>query len=81
MFPLMLTWACIDPFSNHESELYAIFKFDQVLIISYSFPIIYCNIYLHKFLKTQNEKNASLKNEDKKKKIVRKAKNCQFSAI
>ena len=55
----MLTRACIDPFSKHQSHLFGIFKLDQILIITYSFSFIYFNLYLHKFLKRQNDQNTS----------------------
>ena len=55
----MLTKACIDPFSKHQSHLFGIFKLDQILMIIYSSSFIYFNIYLHKFLKTQNDQNKS----------------------
>ena len=70
-FPLMLTRACIDPFSKHQSQLFGIFKLDQILIIIYSSSHVYFNIYLHKFLKKQNEQNISQALEAYKKKKVR----------
>ena len=70
-FPLMLTRACIDPFSKHYSELYKLFKFDQILLLLYSVSFIYCNTYLFKFLQTQNEQNRTQTRDDFNRRRVR----------
>ena len=67
----MLTRACIDPFSKHYSELYKLFKFDQILLLLYSVSFIYCNTYLFKFLQTQNEQNRTQTRDDFNRRRVR----------
>ena len=68
---MMLTRACIDPFSKHESGIYQHLHLDQILLILYSALIFMCNLYLSKFLQTQNEQNRSQTRDDFNRKRVR----------
>ena len=57
--------ACLDPFQH---AIYNIFKLPLtvILIYVYNFIIIYNNMFLYFFLKTQTENNMALKETGKK---------------
>ena len=50
-FDLMLSQACIDPWSDFCVPLHQIMPLDQILLYIYCFLGVYSNIYLFLFLK------------------------------
>ena len=51
---------------------------DQIMILSYSFVLVYANIYLYKFLKTQEVKNFAGLWKNKKEKDQKKIRKRNF---
>ena len=51
--------------------MFQVFKIDQLFMFIYSSLFIYFNVYLHKFLKKQNEQNMSLTLDARRRQRVR----------
>ena len=64
---MMLSTACIDPFSNQKTQLFTMMILDQYLMLSYNIISIYGNISLYMFLRSQFSTRMVLNETDQKK--------------